>query len=261
MFTDLTDQQVEAAIPEQVIPNTIFPRVDRRYNDDPIPNQIYCVHSFVPALGATPNKHGVFGFVKCRGCYATESDAKARCAHIIKHMDSYNKLYTSFVGSPFRMCVDGSKFSSEKEEIDIKKTAIESINKMVKEQRTNEQDEVKTIKEREENLVQVINDETGDPREVFTMKITHRANLLFALENAIGRLKNEILPCLWTVNNQIREIEADHPDYYPDAVERYNSAREQVGIKDDEGNSFYKYLVVKDAGEVVRSLFKDLTNV
>jgi hypothetical protein len=72
-----------------------FARFDRLYADPTIPNQNICLHSFVPAKGASPDQDGVYGMIKIRGVFATEDEANQRAEFLIKNNDSYHKIYHS----------------------------------------------------------------------------------------------------------------------------------------------------------------------
>ena len=99
----LTPAETREAVKELYDTNMVtrFPRVERRFADEPEQNQIYGLISFVPAKGATPNENGVFGFAKLRGNYPSIQEATLRAQTIIRKTDSYHKIYTSYVGRPF----------------------------------------------------------------------------------------------------------------------------------------------------------------
>ena len=73
-----------------------FPKVDRTYQDSPIPLQNIGLISFIPAKGATPNERGVFGFAKLRGNYASELESNQRAEYIIRNVYSYNQIFHTY---------------------------------------------------------------------------------------------------------------------------------------------------------------------
>jgi len=76
----LSEEQVNEAM--VALNNTSFvdkfPRVERQFADPPIPLQTYGLISFVPSKGASPDKDGVYGFMKMRGNYATQQESNDR---------------------------------------------------------------------------------------------------------------------------------------------------------------------------------------
>ena len=107
----LTDQETKQAM--SVLNNTSllsFPQVERRYADPPVEGQKIVLVSFVPAKGAQPDQHGVFGFAKVRGSYLTEHEANDRAEYLVKNVDSYHPIYHARVGQPFPL-TESSDFS------------------------------------------------------------------------------------------------------------------------------------------------------
>ena len=82
-----------------------FPRVERQYADPAISLQNIGLISFVPAKGAKPNENGVFGYAKMRGNYPNELEANERSEFIIRNVDSYNTIFSTYVGRPFPITV------------------------------------------------------------------------------------------------------------------------------------------------------------
>ena len=84
----LTDQETIFALAE--LNNTTytdkFPRSESRYSDPAIAFQNIALISFVPAKGAIPNEHGIYGFSKIRGVYNTELEANAKAEEIIRNI-------------------------------------------------------------------------------------------------------------------------------------------------------------------------------
>ena len=91
----LTDPELDAALLTQNNTSFVdkFPRVERQFADPPIPLQMFSLVSFVPARGATPDKDGVFGFMKARGNYATTQEANERAEYLLRNVDSYHQIF------------------------------------------------------------------------------------------------------------------------------------------------------------------------
>lgn len=136
----LTDKEADNAMEELNITSYIgldFPRRDKSFVDPSIVNQVYSLFSFVPSKEAKPDKNGVYGYGKIRGCFATDIEANQRAEYIIRNVDSYHPIYHGFVGRPFPVTAS-SEYSAEVNEIDIKKQMTESISTDVKNKKLEE---------------------------------------------------------------------------------------------------------------------------
>src|SRR5512146_609869 len=130
----LTDEELKHASEELVDQSFVdlFPRAERVYKDPPLTGQTYCLHSFVPTKGATPDEKGVYGFVKCRGSFATLEESQVVADNIIKHYDSVHRIYTSRTGEPFPVFVPGRLKASEEKLVDIRKHAVKTISEDIR---------------------------------------------------------------------------------------------------------------------------------
>ena len=242
----LTDAQADDAI--KVLNNTDFtdkfPRVDRCYADPIIPMQIYGLISFTPAKGATPNENGVYGFAKLRGNYATEIEANERAEYLIKNFDSYHTIYHTYCGRPFPMTIS-SKYSAETTEVDIRKQTTESVSQNIKEKRTDEQQAMREIKEREEKLLQESKREEIDTYDDYITQRVKLAQLSFTYlehQKKIAEVKDIIIK----TRKVIKELDEEFPSYKDTYYEKYMKAREDAGLKESKMDSeanFIKFLV------------------
>jgi vacuolar-type H+-ATPase subunit I/STV1 len=274
----LTQSETEEAMKE--LNNTTFvdrfPRVDRTYQDDPIPMQMYGLFSFVPAKGATPDKHGVYGYAKLRGNYATQVEADQRAEHIIRNIDSYHQIYHTYVGRPFP-CTTTSKYSAETKEIDVRRRTAETISHSVKEKRDEEQKTVREIKEREEQLLVDSNtarendemgDSTVDTYENYITLRVKKAQLTWTFLEHLHKLE-EVRNVIIKTRNEIQHLDTQHPQFQDTFLDKYMEARKQSGldtnVRDNQDN-FIRYLVedVKiptiDTDEVIPSVEFSLIN-
>ena len=242
----LTDAQADDAI--KVLNNTDFtdkfPRVDRCYADPIIPMQIYGLISFTPAKGATPNENGVYGFAKLRGNYATEIEANERAEYLIKNFDSYHTIYHTYCGRPFPMTIS-SKYSAETTEVDIRKQTTESVSQNIKEKRTDEQQAMREIKEREEKLLQESKREEIDTYDDYITQRVKLAQLSFTYlehQKKIAEVKDIIIK----TRKVIKELDEEFPDYQNSYYDKYMQARKDAGLKEskmDADANFIKFLV------------------
>ena len=80
--------------------NGLFPRLERQFEDTPIPDQKISLFSFFPSPNAVPDENGIFGFCKIRGSFPSKHDASKQ-AHKILQEDSVHVVHHVVTGSPF----------------------------------------------------------------------------------------------------------------------------------------------------------------
>jgi hypothetical protein len=252
MNLPLTDTELQEAVKELSDDTFIskFPRTDRLFQDPIYNNQIYCLHSFVPTEGAIPDKNGLFGFIKCRGSFLTDTDAKERASWLIRNVDSVHTIQTSYSGRPFPVCKDSIKFMTEQDEIDIKKKTIETISKDIKSRQEEDSQIVKDIHQREENLLkqskEVVEEKyVEDPLETYTTMRVKKANLVWTYVNTRNKME-EIKKSILKTREEIAEMDDEHKEFDMLFYEKYNNARKEVGLSTEDVNSdndnFIKYM-------------------
>src|SRR5690606_2448601 len=180
----LTEDQVSNALSELYTKDFTnkFPRVDRFYADPVLNSQVYCLHSFVPSKGAKPDERGVYGFVKFRGSFATQQEADERAEFLVRNVDSFNDVYTSYCGRPFPL-THNKAFVKETSEIDVKKQISDIVSQDIKTKVAEERRIKDDLKEKEKKLLdeneKVLNNvpvETDE--EKYTVLQVKRANLV-----------------------------------------------------------------------------------
>ena len=224
-----------------------YTKVDRAYADPPYNGQVYSMHSFIPSKGATPDKHGVFGFMKCRGTFFNKREAHERAEWLVRNVDSYHEIQTVYTGRPFPIVTDTTKFVAETKEVDLSKKMADTISEHVQEKRQEEKQEVETIKEREKKLLE----ESGEdyvqpPEEVYTTLQVKRANLMFTYKENQKKLE-DIREKIRETCAKIREMDAQDSSFAESYLERYLNARREAGITDDmDSDDTWMQYIVKD---------------
>ena len=231
-----------------------FPRVDRTYADPPIPMQNIGLLSFTPAKGATPNENGVFGFAKVRGNYATPMEADQRAEFIIRNVDSYHQIYHLYVGRPFPI-TSSSEYSAETSEVDIRREATKTVSSHIKQQKDEEQKEVRDMKEREEKMLaeskKAREDDGngaavgGDPYEKYITLSVKKAQLSWTFLEHLKKLK-EVRDIIIKTRKEIAELDNEHPDFRDKYFDKYMKAREDAGLDTnvrEEQDNFIMYMV------------------
>lgn len=217
---------------------TKFPRVEKYYSDPQIPGQTICLHSFVPSKGATPDKDGIYGMVKCRGTFTTEREADERAEFLVRNVDSYHSIYHSYVGRPFPLSRD-PRFVAEVSEIDLKKKVSEAVDRDVQDKRAEERKAMREIQEREKLLRADVSKEI-DPYDRYTELQVKRAQMSWTYIETVKKLE-EYKTIIMKARDDIAEMDAENIDYRDKYVDKYMKAREETGLTSDSG-TFMAYL-------------------
>lgn len=239
----LTREETEAAVGENNKTDFVekFRSVERTYIDPPVELQRYGLISFIPAKGATPNEKGVYGFAKLRGNYQTQIEANQRAEYIIKNVDSYNKIFHTYVGRPFPLTVS-SDFSKETKEVEMKQQMKESISENVKNKRQEEKKSMDEIKEREKLLLEESKKTEEDPYELYITNKVKKAQLTWTYKEHQKKMA-EIKDILIKTRELLNELDEEHPEYKDTFFEKYIEARQSSGLTEEKNkDSFIKYL-------------------
>lgn len=247
---DLSEAQTQAARAELVKNNLLFPRSVKSIHDPVILGQEYGLLSFTPAPNVQPNSNGVYGVFKLRGNFGTLEEAQAYAEKLIRNHDSYNEVHTVRVGQ----CIPLTKKTELVEEtdvIDLNKDVESIVSNDVKSKRQKEKAEIKTIQEREQQLLkenkEIMEGEyKQDPLDQYIMLKVKKAQLMWTLVETRKRIQNEIIPSIRRAKDEIRAMDQEHPDFDQLYYERYKNAREAVGIKDQDKlnySYFMEYLL------------------
>jgi hypothetical protein len=221
-----------------------FPRVERQFADPPIPLQTYGLMSFVPSKGASPDKDGVYGFMKLRGNYATQQESNDRAEYLIRNVDSYHQIFHAYVGRPFPITLD-PKYCAKTEEINIRQKATETISEDVKAKRDKEKEDIAAIKQREKALMEQTKENFQvDPYEEYTVLRVKKAQLVWTYDKTLKQLE-EMKRNIISTRDKIAEHEQTNPNFGKEYFDRYMQARRDAGIPDDQNTeeNFMKYMI------------------
>ena len=221
-----------------------FPRVERQFADPPINLQTFGLLSFVPSKGATPDKDGVFGFMKLRGNYGTQVEAQERCDYLIRNVDSYHGIFMAYVGRPFPITID-PKYSENVTEIDIREKQKEVISDDVKSKREKEKQEIEEVKDRQKKLLdESKEDYKPDPYEQYTVLKVKKAQLVWGYSQTMQQLE-KMKEVIIKTRAEIKQMDEENPDFQKEYFDRYMKARRDAGIPDEQTTeeNFVKYMV------------------
>lgn len=247
---ELSKTDTEQAKTELVKSNLLFPRSVKSIHDPVIMGQEYGLLSFTPAKDAKPNANGIYGVFKLRGNFGTLEESQIYAEKLIRNHDSYNEIHTVRVGQ----CIPLTKKSELVEEtatVDLNKEVESIVSNDVKEKRQKEKIEMKTIQEREQQLLkenkEILEGEyKQDPLDQYIMLRVKKAQLMWTLVETRKRMEKEVIPAIRKAKKEISEMDQEYPDFDKLYYQRYLDARESVGIKDQDKlnySYFMQYLL------------------
>ena len=247
---DLSAADAEHARHELVKNNLLFPRSVKSIHDPVIANQEYGLLSFTPAPNAQPNANGVYGVFKLRGNFGTLEEAQQYAEKLIRNHDSYNEVHTVRVGQ----CIPLTKkveLVEETDVIDLNKEVESIVSSDVKSKRQQEKVQIKTIQQREQELLkenkEILDGEyEADPLDQYIMLRVKKAQLMWTLVETRKRIENEIIPSIRKTKKDISDMDEKYAEFSDQYYERYKNARESVGIKDQDKlnySYFMQYLL------------------
>jgi hypothetical protein len=240
--TTLTESEVKDAFQDLVISDFVnkYPRNEKYFADPIYHNQVYTLHSFVPAKGAKPNSKGVYGMVKFRGSFPTLEEANERAEWIIRNADSYHSIYTGYCGRPFPLAFNPN-YVSETNEVDIKQQVVETVSHDLKSRREKEKRELEEIKEREKKLL-AESQGPEDPYETYTTLRVKKAQLTWTYKETMAKME-QMKESIIKAREEIEKMDKEDVNYSKEYMDRYMKAREESGLKTDMENSFIRYMV------------------
>lgn len=242
----LTREQTIEAVKELNITSFVekFPKIDRTYADPPVNLQNYGLISFIPAKGAKPNEEGIYGFAKLRGNYNSEMEASQRAETIIKTVDSFHKIYTTYVGRPFPL-TESSDYSAETSEVDIRNATTKSMSSDIKKKKQEEQQTINEIKDREKELLADTSKDEEDPKELYTTLRVKKAQLSWTYLEHMKKME-EVKQIIIKTRKEIAELETKDSSFKEEYYQKYLDARKASGLsisKQEQDTSFMKFLV------------------
>jgi hypothetical protein len=238
--TPLSEEEANIALKNLTVSVPKFRQVERRYVDPPIHNQVYSLHSFIPSSGAVPDKDGIFGMIKIRGCFSTLEEADEKAELLIRNVDSYHKIFHGYVGKPMPICTT-SDFSEESREIDLQKKTDKIMSDSVKSQRKDEQKVASEIKQREEELLADVAKDEIDPYDNYITLKNKKAQLSWTYlehQKKMAEVKEVIIKS----RAQLEELDKEFPDFQNTYYDKYMNARKESGLSTDD-ESYLRFLV------------------
>lgn len=234
LLRDITNVELKQALADLVVDELVktYPKIERRLEDPVYKEQKFCLHSFIPSSGATPDADGVFGIMKFRGAFESEEEMQDRSEYIIKNVDSYSVLHEGFVGKPFPVTVD-KRYSLKQDFIDVRNKISTITSKHVKDERAKEKADIEDLRKRQDKLQEAIEEESTDPMTHYIENRVKRSHLIFTVVGGKKTLNN-YLHSIKKLNVWIQEQDELHPEYKENFMDRYMDARRASGVPDSD---------------------------
>ena len=219
----------KAAVEGQIV---TYPKIVRTVVDPPINNQSIGNISFMLFSEPKKTKNGkpMYGFVKLRGIWNGEQQAKYEASKIIREIDSKYPIKISPVGVwlPITEDEDASK---DKIDVKIKDDEVHLRDEVVKEKEAEQRKIQRELDERKRELES--GDIYDDPTSLkyYTMRMVTLIRLREEKDRLIKQLSS-IDVNLDKVNHDLFNLEKSHPNYNDDWIECYNIERRKSGIPD-----------------------------
>jgi len=199
---------------------------------EPVPaQQKFCLHSFIPSPGAQPDADGVFGVVKFRGAFMTESEADEWATDLIRVHGCTSGIYVGYVGREFPLTAAKLDFVPEVREHDLK----QKIDRMVKEHaRSTREEEAKARREIEERQAALVAPPDPDYEKSLHHYTTVQTKIATLKYNLAEIEKKRVeLTAVQTMNEDIvRRLDAEFPAFKTQFVGEYIQEMEKVGLKE-----------------------------
>lgn len=206
-----------------------FPRKTKFRVDPHISGQMLGLISFIPSKDARPDSQGCFGVLKLRGNFPTMHEADKWAENIIRNYDSYSDIDYVYVGRDFPIMVDTSSYCSTTREIDIRKKIEDTVKESIKQKKEEEKREMDEIQERQRKLLSKEEEKTTyDDLDYYTQLRVKKANALMMIEECEKKM-NECKEVIGKTQSQIAELDASHPEYKEEYLEKYTRALEAIG--------------------------------
>lgn len=214
-------------------------RIKRR--DPQLHSQNYALFSFIPSSGAKADNDGCFGVLKIRGTFPNEEEADEWMDTLI-HIDTYNEIIMTTVGNDIPL-TNEDRFCTETREVDLQAKVDKVTKEHVKQEREKERQAEKEIEQRREELIKdtsEVKEESIDDIEYYTKLQVKRAALLSRVDSS-RKVILESQELISKTEEQLAELDKEHPDFAADYKKRYNDSLEKAGIP-PEKNILQPYL-------------------
>jgi len=223
----LTNEQAEIAYKELIVR---FPKVERLPVDPPIACQQYGLFSF--KLLPKPI-NGVYGFLKFRGAFATQSEWEAHAKTLIRTVDSKHHIWPYYQGRWMPITVN-EEFAAETLEVGQQDELNNIFSQKETEEQKREAARVREIKTRERTLMKEIQRRESDNMslEYYAQQVMKVQQLESWLE-MMRKRKRDMLKALQAGRADMARIEAELPEYRDRVDQKIREIKAEIGLDEN----------------------------
>lgn len=195
--------------------------------DPPLAGQNYGLFSF--KLFPKP-VDGVYGLLKFRGAFNTESDFMAHSKFIIQSVDSKHKIFPYPQGTWFPI-TDNEKYARETIEVSDKDKLSDIYNEKNKEEAQKEKQAMKSIDERRKLLMEESKREKPDTESLryYSEKVMQVEQINEWLEN-LRKRKRDLTNALVKSKSEIDRLNTEHPEYREQVKDEIQAIKDEIGL-------------------------------
>ncbi len=220
----------QAAVNGQIV---AYPNVVRTMVDSPISGQKISGMSFMLFNEPRKLRNGkyVYGYIKNRGNWADENQAKFEASKIIREVDSKYQIRLAPTGA-WVPITDEDAFTKETLDVRMKEDEIHIRDQAVKEKESEQRRMAREIREREEELRNEgdIYDDTTS-LTYYSMRRVTELRLRETIDHQLRQIES-IRKTLRKVQKELKRLEIDNGDYKNEWLNCYNVERRKTGIPD-----------------------------
>jgi len=263
---DLTNKQMRVAEKELLNNNFTqlrFPR-ERKFRVDPAINgQTFCVTSFFPSAGATPDKDGCYGVMKVRGSFSTQHEAEQWAKMLMRKHDTLAEFDITYVGRDFPLMKNNECYSKETTEVNLQATMDDITLGWYKSKRNEEKRDRDSVEQRHQKLIGKkssqepdYEEDLMDDLEKYTQLRTKIAYAKLRVEES-NKHKSEAEKALEKFNEELEAADAQNPTFRHQFLAKYEEGLAKIGV-DKSKNTYIQYMKdEKDVSDIRSNNDKD----
>ena len=230
----LSDDDAHIAI-NHLSKSLIVKQVVRTLADPAIAGQQISLFSFIPHGDAKPSANGRFGYLKIRGNFGSEIDAKHHAYNLIKNYDSYNEIIHARTGVFVPLGPEMAKMISSIDEVQLNSEMTESLSQKIDEKRREDASKIAEIQAQAQKLKEEEGEKTDDPVTDYIQKRVKYATLKTTYIEHEKKMA-EIVPIMVKVRDDINRTDKEMPEYRAGFFAKYMEAYKRAGLDQQNPN-------------------------
>lgn len=184
----------------------------------------------------------IHGVGKIRGAFYTLDEAQKHADKIIREIDSTNSIFTCKIGVPFPLVSQG--LAEEVEQVDVKKIVETTLEENIRRKRSQDEQEMKRMKQRQEELETSPDAEPVVETEDLNHYITQRVKLA-QMRYVIDKTQKQ-LPVYIDKENKTRlallALDEKYPEFQQQYLEKYERDAKAVGLHNSENRDILDFM-------------------